>query len=113
MDETVQKIPPVRQERSIFESASIDWAIKIGCLALLVYWSVLLIQPFLTIIIWSVILVVALYPIFDWMVSRLRLPRILARSAAHDIELCHCARAGDLARRQLDRNHRIHRRPAQ
>jgi predicted PurR-regulated permease PerM len=56
----------------------VDWAIKIGCLALLVYWSLLLIQPFLTIIVWSIILSVALYPIFSWVVSRLRLHRAVA-----------------------------------
>lgn len=57
---------------------SVDWVIKIGCLALLVYWSVLLIEPFLTIILWSIILAVTLYPVFDWLVSRLRLHRVLA-----------------------------------
>jgi predicted PurR-regulated permease PerM len=57
---------------------SIDWLIKIACLAVLVYWSALLIQPFLTIIIWSIILAVALYPIFDWSVRRLHLYRVVA-----------------------------------
>jgi predicted PurR-regulated permease PerM len=47
-------------------------AIRIGCLALLIYWSLLLVQPFLTIIIWSVILAVALYPVFDWLSVKLR-----------------------------------------
>jgi predicted PurR-regulated permease PerM len=79
MDETTaRKIPAASRERSMFDAAAVDWAIKLGCLAILVYWSALLIQPFLTIIVWSVILVVALYPIYDWMVSRLRLYRALA-----------------------------------
>jgi predicted PurR-regulated permease PerM len=60
-----------------YNPISVDWVIKIGCLAILAYWSVLLIQPFLTIIVWSIVLAVALYPIFDWAVARLRLPRAL------------------------------------
>jgi predicted PurR-regulated permease PerM len=46
-------------------------AIRVGCLALLAYWSWLLLQPFLSIIIWSVIFAVALYPVFDWLATRL------------------------------------------
>jgi predicted PurR-regulated permease PerM len=79
MDETTARnIPAVGSDRYTFDAMSIDWAIKLGCLAILLYWSVLLIQPFLTIIVWSTILAVALYPIFDAMVTRLRLPRALA-----------------------------------
>jgi predicted PurR-regulated permease PerM len=47
-------------------------AIRIGCLALLAYWSWLLLRPFLAIIAWSVIFAVALYPVFDWLAVRLR-----------------------------------------
>jgi predicted PurR-regulated permease PerM len=79
MDETTARnIPAVGSDRYTFDAMSIDWAIKLGCLAILVYWSLLLVQPFLTIIVWSAILVVALYPIYDWMVSRLHLYRALA-----------------------------------
>jgi predicted PurR-regulated permease PerM len=74
-DNAAQATPAVNKDR--FDTTSVDWAIKLGCLAILFYWSLLLIQPFLTIIFWSIILSVALYPIFDWMVSRLRLPPIL------------------------------------
>ena len=79
MDETTaRKLPVLGRERSILDTTSIDWAIKIACLAILAYWSLLLVQPFLTIIVWSIILAVALYPIFDWMVTRLRLYRAAA-----------------------------------
>jgi predicted PurR-regulated permease PerM len=77
-DKTTRKLPVASRTPGAFDAMTIDWAVKLGCLAILLYWSVLLIQPFLTIIVWSIILAVALYPIFDWMVSRLRLPRILA-----------------------------------
>jgi predicted PurR-regulated permease PerM len=56
-------------------------AIRIGCLALLVYWSWLLLRPFLSIIVWSVIFAVALYPVFDWLAVRLRGHRGLAAAA--------------------------------
>jgi predicted PurR-regulated permease PerM len=55
------------------DAIPVDWIIRIGCLAILVYWAFLLILPFLTIMVWSVILAVTLYPVFDWAVSRLRL----------------------------------------
>ena len=71
-DDATQATPAVNKD-----TTSVDWAIKLGCLAILFYWSLLLIQPFLTIIFWSIILSVALYPIFHWMVSRLRLPPVL------------------------------------
>ena len=62
------------EDQTPLNPASIDWIIKIGCLAVLIYWSVLLVEPFLTIIVWSIILTVVLYPIFNWMQSSLRLP---------------------------------------
>jgi predicted PurR-regulated permease PerM len=46
-------------------------AIRIGCVALLAYWSLVLVRPFLTIIIWSVIFAVSLYPVFDWLAIKL------------------------------------------
>jgi len=63
------------------DKTSIVAAIRIGCLALLAYWSWLLLQPFLSIIIWSVIFAVALYPVFDWLAGRLGGHRGLAAAA--------------------------------
>jgi predicted PurR-regulated permease PerM len=48
-----------------FSEATIDLAIRFGFIALLGYWSVRVISPFLTIGLCSVILAVALYPLFD------------------------------------------------
>jgi predicted PurR-regulated permease PerM len=62
------------------DRTSIVDAIRVGCLALLVYWSWLLLRPFLTIIVWSVIFAVALYPVFHWLAARLR-HRALAAAA--------------------------------
>jgi predicted PurR-regulated permease PerM len=52
--------------------------IRTGLLALLLYWSFLLVRPFISIMIWSVVLTVALYPIYVWLVSWLGGRRRLA-----------------------------------
>lgn len=48
-----------------------ELAIRLGALGLLLYWSLVLIRPFISMAIWSVVLTVALYPIFEWMTARL------------------------------------------
>src|SRR5262249_5806457 len=71
--------------RSLKVSASneelVVLAIRIVCLGLLGYWSLILIRPFLTIIVWSIIIAVALYPIFDWLSAKLYGHRVLAAVA--------------------------------
>jgi predicted PurR-regulated permease PerM len=54
---------PVDRMRSL----TIDVAIRVGLLALLAYWSLKVIGPFVTILLWSAILTVALYPVFNWL----------------------------------------------
>jgi predicted PurR-regulated permease PerM len=44
----------------------IETAIRLAVLALLLYWSFVLVQPFISIFIWSAVLAVALYPVFEW-----------------------------------------------
>src|SRR5271169_6769784 len=56
--------PPSRSEETT--SSFIEVAIRLGALALLLYWSLILIQPFISIAIWSAVLTVALYPLFEW-----------------------------------------------
>jgi predicted PurR-regulated permease PerM len=63
---------------SRFESSTVDVAIRIGLLALLAYWSLKVIGPFLTIALWSAILTVALYPLFDWLAQQLGSRRLAA-----------------------------------
>ena len=53
-------------------------AIRLGVLALLLYWSWVLVRPFISIGIWSVVLTVALYPVFEWTSFRLGGRRRLA-----------------------------------
>ena len=66
------------------EQATARWielVIRLSVLALLLYLSLTLIRPFLTIVIWSVVLVVALYPLYertvDWVGGRRRLAAVL------------------------------------
>lgn len=47
----------------------VELTIRLGLLAILLYWSFVLIQPFVTIVIWSVVLTVALYPLYERMVN--------------------------------------------
>ena len=60
------------------DAVVVDLVVQIACLALLAYWTVILLQPLLGVMLWSVILAVLLYPAFEWMVGKLRLPRVLA-----------------------------------
>ena len=54
-------------------------AIRLGLLAFLIYWSFVLLQPFIPILAWAVVLAVALYPAFDWLSAHIGdRPRIAA-----------------------------------
>ena len=43
----------------------IQLAVRLGLLAFLIYWTFVLIRPFVPILAWSIVLAVALYPVFD------------------------------------------------
>lgn len=49
----------------------IQIAIRLGLLAFLIYWSFVLLRPFIPILVWSVVLSVALYPVYDWLSAHL------------------------------------------
>src|SRR6516164_8787818 len=51
---------------------------KLVLFGFLVYWSFVLIRPFISIVLWSLILTVTLYPAFDWAARRLGGRRRLA-----------------------------------
>jgi len=61
MDQPVR--PPSSESVSTREPVQI--AIRLGLLAGVIYWSYILILPFIPILVWSTILAVALYPVFD------------------------------------------------
>ena len=56
----------------------IELTIRVAVLAALLYWSLVLVRPFITIVIWSAVLAVALYPTFEWLALRLGNRRRLA-----------------------------------
>src|ERR1700741_1922971 len=58
---------PVRpsSSESISAREPVQIAIRLGLLAGVIYWSYILILPFIPILVWSTILAVALYPLFD------------------------------------------------
>ena len=62
-----------RLTKSLFELI-----IRIAVLAILLYWAVTLVRPFVTIVIWSAVLAVALYPTFEWLARILGERRRLA-----------------------------------
>ena len=70
--------PKDPSSRDQFTAPFIEMAIRLGALGLLLYWSLVLVRPFLSIVIWSVVLTVALYPAFEWTALRLGGRRRLA-----------------------------------
>jgi hypothetical protein len=92
-------------DRSIKLSASNEelvlLVIRVVCLGLLGYWSLILIRPFLTIIAWSIILAVALYPIFDWLATKTLWPAGTGGDCNYCFHLFCNAGSSDVARPQL------------
>jgi predicted PurR-regulated permease PerM len=56
---------PIRQ--LLAREDEIQLAVRLALLALLIYWSFVVIRPFIPILAWSVVLAVALYPLFRWL----------------------------------------------
>jgi predicted PurR-regulated permease PerM len=51
---------------ALSNEAIVQLVIRLGLLAGLIYWSFVLIRPFVPILVWSAVLGVALYPVFGW-----------------------------------------------
>src|SRR5262249_25909803 len=58
---------PSGTKRSRISEEVIQIAIRIALLAGLIYWSFVLLSPFIPILLWSVVLAVALYPVYEWL----------------------------------------------
>jgi predicted PurR-regulated permease PerM len=75
--ETPTEARQARQARTSEDVIQI--AIRLVLLAGLIYWSFVLLSPFIPILLWSVVLAVALYPAWDWLSVHLgHRPRIAA-----------------------------------
>jgi predicted PurR-regulated permease PerM len=72
-----ENLPAPRRSR-LLDASVVDLIIRVACLALLLYWTAMIVLPFLPIMAWAVILAVVLYPGFVWCTKRLRLPPIAA-----------------------------------
>jgi predicted PurR-regulated permease PerM len=63
---------PLRAFRQIHSGEDVTHlAVRLGLLAFLLYWSFILVRPFVPILAWSAVIAVALYPAFDWLSSHL------------------------------------------
>jgi predicted PurR-regulated permease PerM len=74
----VPRHQPDASGRDQLTATFVELAIRIGALGLVLYLTIFLVLPFVTIAIWSAVLTVALYPVYDWMVLRLGGRRRLA-----------------------------------
>jgi predicted PurR-regulated permease PerM len=62
-----------------FESPTVyELVIRLCLLGLLVYFTAVVVGPFLTVALWSAVIAVALYPLFDWLAAQIGRPRIAA-----------------------------------
>ena len=50
---------------------SYSWRVRLALLTFLLYWSFVLVRPFIPILAWSMVLTVALYPAYNWLSVRL------------------------------------------
>jgi predicted PurR-regulated permease PerM len=70
------RIKPLSSDQST--GSFIELAIRLGVLFALIYLSLVLIRPFVTIGIWSIVLTVALFPPYEWVAAKLGGRRKLA-----------------------------------
>ena len=50
---------------------TIDNIIRIGLIALIVFWSITIIAPFVSVLLWAVIIAVSAYPAFLWLSKKM------------------------------------------
>ena len=56
---------PALTARDRYAGPFIETAIRIAALGLLLYWTLILVRPFISIVIWSAVITIALYPVFE------------------------------------------------
>jgi predicted PurR-regulated permease PerM len=60
-----------RTDQAKFVKWSVEAAIRIGVLFLIVMWALQIIRPFVSLVLWAVILAVAIYPLYAGLAKRL------------------------------------------
>ena len=81
----------------------VELTIRLGVLGLLLFFSFLLVRPFISIAIWSVVLTVALYPVYSSIVDLLGGAAPIGGSPAYSSQPPDCDRTRDVARVWPDR----------
>jgi predicted PurR-regulated permease PerM len=76
--EVIGEMPPgmFREHRSGEETLQL--ALRLGLLAALVFWCLVLVRPFVPIIAWAIVLSVALYRPYDWLSRHFGRPKLAA-----------------------------------
>src|SRR5258708_17100177 len=68
-DESVSRVKimpdPDQSSGDRLTATWVELIIRLGVLGILLYWTFLILQPFITLAIWIVVLTVALYPLYD------------------------------------------------
>ena len=59
------------ENNEAFYTKAIYTALRIGFVALILFWSYVIVKPFILIILWSIILSIAVYPIFKRLAKRI------------------------------------------
>lgn len=63
-----QKVPALRTLRQPLSGENVfHLAIRLGLLALLIYWTFVLVRPFMLILVWGIVLAVAFYAVFSFL----------------------------------------------
>ena len=86
---TIKRGPAAGERRPILRSTDdiFELVAKLGLFFFLIYWSIVLLRPFLSIALWSLILAVTLYPAFEWTARRLGGRRKLAAGVITAVSL--------------------------
>jgi len=60
------------QHPSTFTERALRWTVFLAATALVVYFCLLVVRPFLNVIAWSSVLVITFHPVYQWLVSKTR-----------------------------------------
>lgn len=86
---TIKRGPAAGERRPVLRSTDdiFELVAKLGLFFFLIYWSIVLLRPFLSIALWSLILAVTLYPAFEWTARQLGGRRKLAAGVITAVSL--------------------------
>jgi predicted PurR-regulated permease PerM len=68
----------LRGDQDALTATLVELAIRVGVLALLLYWAFALVRPFASVVVWSAIIAITLHPAFTFIARRLGNRRRLA-----------------------------------